>query len=167
MRSRGTIRLGPGVDKRKFTAEEDAKLLEVVRRYGSQDWFEVADHVLTRNPRQCRERWKNYINPDLQNGIWTFEEDDLLDEKFTEYGPQWIRITEFFPGRSRNNVKNHWMAKHRKTARRSRRADPSTSAPGPDPVAAEQAAQEMAATLLRFQDQEDPDCARWLSDLFQ
>jgi hypothetical protein len=166
MRSREKTRPGPGVDKRKFTPEEDAKLLKVVGRCGSLDWLKVAEQMGFRDSRQCRERWTNYLSPDLKNGPWTFQEDAVLDVKFTQYGPRWSTITESFPGRSRNNVKNHWMARHRKTAQSNRPADLSTRAPGPDPVAVDQASQELAATLLRFQDKDDPNWARGLSDLF-
>jgi hypothetical protein len=154
------------VDKHNFTPQEDAKLLEVVGRCERLDWREVAEQMESRSPRQCRERWKNYLDPELQNGLWTFQDDALLEEKFREYGGRWIAITACFPGHSRNNVVNHWMARQRKRAHRNPPAHRTTKAPGPNPVAVGQAAQEMPETLLRFQDQGDPNLTHRPDDLF-
>jgi hypothetical protein len=64
-----------------------------------------------RIPRQCRERWTQYLNPSVQNPPWTPEEDILLAKKFNEFGPRWKAITACFTNRSRNSIKNHWMTK--------------------------------------------------------
>lgn len=101
--------------KIKFTPEEDAKLLRLVQQHGARDWIRISQHMGTRNPRQCRERFKNYINPDLRKDQWTPEEDKILEEKFAEYGAKWNKISRFFVNRSDNNIRNRWMmiARHR------------------------------------------------------
>jgi hypothetical protein len=93
----------------KFTPEEDSHLLKVVRRYGCKDWNEVARHMPGRSGRQCRERWCNYINPDLERLPWTPDDDALLREKIDQFGTQWQSIMTFFPRRSRNEIKNRWF----------------------------------------------------------
>jgi len=70
--------------KVKFTEEEDQKLTSIVMQVGAKDWIKVSQLMETRNPRQCRERWNNYINPALRTDPWTPEEDILLDQKNKE-----------------------------------------------------------------------------------
>jgi len=101
--------------KVKFSDEEDQKLKDLVTQHGTKDWILISKLMETRNPRQCRERWNNYINPALRVDPWTPEEDMILDAKFSEYGPRWNKIAKFFVNRSDNNIRNRWMmiARHR------------------------------------------------------
>lgn len=97
--------------KRKlFSPQEDERLKEIkLKDNGKKTWTSVAEELGTnKNARQCRDRWENYLKPELKNRNWTDEEDLLLMEKYQEYGPLWTRIAKFFNGRSENNVKNRW-----------------------------------------------------------
>jgi hypothetical protein len=107
-------RRGPGRCKCKFAPCEDLRLAEVVCRHGCKSWAFIARQMPGRNPRQCRERWMNYINPILKHSPLTPEEERILEEKFGEYGTRWKVIASFFPGRGRNFLKNHWMSKHKR-----------------------------------------------------
>lgn len=95
--------------KYKFTAEEDEKLKMLVLSHGTSSWGFIAQLMGTRNHRQCRERWKNYINPALRNDPWTLEEDQLLVDKYAEFGPKWNKIAKFFAHRSDNAIRNRWQ----------------------------------------------------------
>jgi hypothetical protein len=110
--------------KVKFTPTEDARLLDLVQQLGTQDWAAISSMMQTRNPRQCRERYKNYLNPELRNDSWTTEEDTLLESKCDELGPKWSRIARFFQNRSDNALRNRWMMLNR---HRSKDLDASTS----------------------------------------
>lgn len=108
--------------KIKFTKREDQILLEVVTKIGTGDWHAVAEHLPSRNPRQCRERWNNYVNPQIsQAGAWTEEEDRLLESKYEEIGARWRTLASFFPTRSTNNVKNRFVVLQRRKKRKSGR----------------------------------------------
>jgi hypothetical protein len=105
-----------------FRPEEDFRLRELVRRLG-RDWIEVARQMNNRNARQCKERWMNYLSPDVCAQPWTDDDDQLLLQKVAELGPKWVRITSFFPKRTDSNLKNRWFILMRR-ARRSSHQSP-------------------------------------------
>lgn len=90
-----------------FTPEEDARLHTLAQMY-SEDWKTISTLMGTRSPRQCRERYINYLAPGLANDKWTSQEDQLLIEKQKLFGKKWIHIAQFFPRRSAANIKNRW-----------------------------------------------------------
>jgi hypothetical protein len=97
------------VYKRKFTQEEDALLFDIVTRDGESNWPMIAQKLGTRDCRQCRERWKNYLSPSVSRSPWTPQEDALLREKYAEFGSQWCLIARDFPNRTDVNIKNRWI----------------------------------------------------------
>ena len=98
--------------KKMFTNEEDQKLINAVEKLRYQKgfcWTQVSEIVGGgRTPRQCRERYKHYLDPEIKNPKWTIEEEILLEQKYAEYGPRWSIISKFFKSRTDVNVKNHW-----------------------------------------------------------
>lgn len=90
----------------KFSLEEDCQLINIVHLEGIRNWNEVAKMMKTRNPRQCRERWNNYLNPRLRGDPWSPQEDQLLLQKKMQFGTRWGKIAQFFPNRSDNSVRN-------------------------------------------------------------
>ena len=96
--------------RRSFTEYEDEQIKKLVQEFGDQNWKKIAEHLKTRSARQCRERYKNYLTPGIVNGPWTKEEDELLIQKFHEYGAKWIQIASFYPTRSEINIKNRWSS---------------------------------------------------------
>ena len=98
---------GPN-SRRNFTKEEDARLLYLVEHFGTKNWHIIAEMMPFRNIRQCRDRFRNYLSPEINLKPWTLEEDLLLASKYKELGPKWVQISQFFQGRSDNNLKNRW-----------------------------------------------------------
>jgi hypothetical protein len=43
-------------------------------------WKAIASQLQNRNSKQVRERWLNYLRPDLKKGDWTEEEELMLFE---------------------------------------------------------------------------------------
>jgi hypothetical protein len=67
-----------------------------------------------KNARQCRERWINYLKPDLNTEGWTHEDDFLLVQKCAELGRKWVQIAAFFPNRTDSMVKNRFNKLYRR-----------------------------------------------------
>jgi hypothetical protein len=110
--------------KLKFSPDEDELLTAIVREYGVKDWIKVASVMRTRNARQCRERYKNYLDPDLRRGSWTAQEDELLETKHQEYGAKWNKIARFFVNRSDISLRNRWMVLARHHAKEPAAVEP-------------------------------------------
>ena len=52
-------------NKCKFSQEEDDKLAELVRKFGPKNWKMIAEGIPSRSARQLRERWINYLDPNV------------------------------------------------------------------------------------------------------
>ncbi|EAY03753.1 Myb-like DNA-binding domain containing protein [Trichomonas vaginalis G3] len=98
----------------KFTKDEDERLLKIIRQLGTRDWESIASCMKNRSPRQCRERWTNYLMPDLSSAPWTPEEDELLEKLYKIYGSKWSKIAAHLPNRSANIVRNRYRNNSRK-----------------------------------------------------
>jgi hypothetical protein len=123
--------------KSKFTPEEDSTLINLVREHGTDDWPHIARLMRGRNARQCKDRWFNFLSPDVVNGPWTEEEEALLCNRFAMLGNLWKLISTFFPGRTEINVKSHWQLMQRRIKREMSHprlpAIPKRPAPPPPP----------------------------------
>lgn len=62
-----------GHPKRKFTPEEDARLIQLVQEYGISNWIKIASMLGTRHSRRCRERYLNYLSPNVSLSPFTPE----------------------------------------------------------------------------------------------
>ena len=102
----------------KFTLEEDIKLKYLVSYFGVGNWKIIATAMETKNPRQCRERWRNYLSPNVKVNNWTTNEDFILVNKFAEIGPHWKTIAKFLRGRSPNSIRNRWKLLLKKSEKR-------------------------------------------------
>jgi hypothetical protein len=94
--------------KRPFTDEEDETIRRFVYRNGAKDWTLLASELDDRTAKQCRERWHNHIDPSIDKGPWSEEEDQLIAEKHATLGNRWAEIARFLPGRTDALVKNRW-----------------------------------------------------------
>ncbi|KAL0425959.1 UNVERIFIED_CONTAM: Transcription factor R-1 [Sesamum radiatum] len=120
--------LSPDLVKGPWSKEEDDLLIEFVQKQGNRKWSEIAEHLPGRIGKQCRERWCNHLNPDINKAAWTKEEEMILRgpwciwEQMVElkaFTWEWImlsKIVEFIDfrcfhvecTRTENSVKNHW-----------------------------------------------------------
>lgn len=101
--------------KSKFTIEEDIILRKLVGTFGENNWQLVSRNMRNRNPRQCKDRWYNYLSPAVCNAPWTPEEDEYLLAKVRELGQKWVRIAQYFPMRTDIHIKNRYLVLMRKS----------------------------------------------------
>ena len=99
----------------KFTKQEDILLVNVVNELGTRDWEAIANRIPNRNARQCRERYTNYLAPNLSHDPWTPEEDSLLEQKLKELGAKWVNISKYFKNRTDTMLKNRWLVLSRRS----------------------------------------------------
>jgi len=108
--------LKPGLHKGPWTKEEDAIVLDMVQKHGigKVKWSAVAAKLPGRIGKQCRERWHNHLDPDINKGEWTPEEDKIVFEAQAYFGNRWSEIARLLPGRTENAVKNRFNSSARK-----------------------------------------------------
>ena len=91
--------------KRNFSPQEDEI---IVNNVGKLSFSEISTLLNDRTPRQCRERYNNYLRPNLKREKWTPEEDSVLIKGYQKYGAQWSKIAHSLNGRTSNDCKNRW-----------------------------------------------------------
>lgn len=89
-------------------------LKKKVADFGLKKWKEIATFLPGRIGKQCRERWYNNVDPNLNKDKWTIAEDLQLMELHKSFGNKWVQIQKFMPGRIDNDIKNRFNASLRK-----------------------------------------------------
>jgi hypothetical protein len=116
--------LKPDLIKGSWTREEDLKIQQFVSVHGACNWVQLATFLPGRIGKQCRERWLNHLNPEVQHVCWTEAEDELLMKLHEEFGNQWTKISTFLEGRTDNCIKNRWNSTLKRRLERVAKGEP-------------------------------------------
>ena len=109
--------LNPELVKGSWTREEDEIIIKFVKENGTKNWRKLCDLLPGRIGKQCRERWRNHLDPNINHKPWTKEEDELLLKYHGMYGNKWVLLSSLIPKRSDNAIKNRWNATLKKQAK--------------------------------------------------
>ena len=74
--------------------------------------------IKNKSSKQCRERWINSLSPNINKGVWSEEEENILFSTQLKIGNKWSDLAKLLPGRSENDIKNHFYSKLRKYIRK-------------------------------------------------
>ncbi|KAK6927833.1 SANT/Myb domain, partial [Dillenia turbinata] len=118
-----------GLKKGPWTAEEDKKLINFILTNGQCCWRAVPKLAgLLRCGKSCRLRWTNYLRPDLKRGLLSEFEEQMVIDLHAQLGNRWSKIASHLPGRTDNEIKNHWNT-HIKKKLKKMGIDPLTHKP--------------------------------------
>lgn len=101
-----------------WTNEEDKIMKTLINKHGTTNWTLIANKLgNNRTGKQCRERWFNQLNPNMKKLDWSFEEEKILFNNQMILGNKWAEIANLLPGRTLNDIKNHFYSRLRKFIR--------------------------------------------------
>lgn len=102
-------RIRPGIIKGAWAKEEDQAIIDFVASNG-KNWALISKMMPTRNGKQIRDRFLNYLDPNINRDKFTEEEDKKIIESYIKHGSKWSVIAKNFLGRTGDMIKNRFYS---------------------------------------------------------
>ncbi|CAD8127930.1 unnamed protein product [Paramecium sonneborni] len=104
-------------DRLQWCQEEEELLKEEVESSNNLKWNEIQFQIFMKSngryfkkAKQCRERWNNYLDPQINRSNWKPEEDLFLMKLSQSEGLKWSKISQKMKNRTENQVKNRFKS---------------------------------------------------------
>lgn len=120
--------LKPGLKKGTWQPEEDDLLSRQVGEFldtgaDSPNWTSIAKHIEGRTAKQCRERWRCNLDPQIKKTEWSPEEDVMILNMQQALGNRWALLAKQLPGRTENAIKTRFRSLQRSLKRKWNQAE--------------------------------------------
>ena len=109
--------------RRAWLPQEDSALKALKEQRKISKWSQIAVlleaeyGIYGRNGKQCRQRYHNHLNMNIQKIEWSPQEDEKLVGLHKKLGNKWAQLARELPGRTDNSVKNRYYSQFRKGMR--------------------------------------------------
>lgn len=80
-------------DKKKWTREEDLKLIHLFNNYHIKNWKKISEIIKTKSPQQCSYRFQKLCSKSYKSS-WNHKDDISLVELIEIYGNDWEKIAQ-------------------------------------------------------------------------
>ncbi|KAL6366227.1 hypothetical protein LRP88_00072 [Fusarium phalaenopsidis] len=101
-----------------WSDQEDNRLRELVQACNAPDWNCIAQEIGSRTARQCRERHKNFLEPNLNKKDITPEEGARIEQLVEEMGKNWADVARRLGSRRTGNAVKNWWHKNQNRLKR-------------------------------------------------
>ena len=106
-----------------ISIQDDDILKRSIIIFGSKSWKKIsidlkANYGIDRSPKQCRDRWCNYLRIERFCSFFTEEEKILIFKHFFEIGCKWSVLSEIIQTKSENQIKNFFNSTIRRNVRK-------------------------------------------------
>ena len=93
--------------ERPWSYKEDNRLVMAIKKFGIGNWIEIANFVGSGRKRTiCQQRWIRHVNPLIDNGPWSVEDDEKLMSLVKKFGERsWMAIANAMQTRTDTQCK--------------------------------------------------------------